>query len=183
MQTSSYKDESELLATEQESSVTDSLDTSVEKYEIPEQIGTADNYGSIAAEENEGEFAETETESRETPADTLADYEALAEKDIEELRREFHEARELRSITELDNPVRFAELREMGLSPREAYLATQKTKARHDNRSHLVGSMPSVRGGRAASMTQSELYQAREIFSGMSDTEIQALYKKVSKQS
>lgn len=177
MQASSYTDEGELLATEQDDAKRGGTDAAVEEY------GEDTEYSPDTPEDTEGEPAEREdTDLGEQSKDEGAvDYEALAESDMAELRREFHEARGLRSIAELDNPVRFAELRELGLSPREAYLATQKTRARRDNRSHLVGSMPSVRGGSAAQMTRNELYQAREIFSGMSDTEIQALYKKVSK--
>lgn len=145
----------------------------------------------VESDEPVSEFAEGEFEDGEAhggeednaDADdaTQGDYAALAEDDLMKLRREFPQARELRSIAELDNPVRFAELRELGLSPKEAYLATQKPRAHRDNRSHLVGSMPSVRGGGAPTMTRSELYSAREIFSGMSDSEIQSLYKRVSK--
>lgn len=117
----------------------------------------------------------------EADGDFAEDYGAVAKRDLDELRSEFYEARELSSITELDNPVRFAELRELGLSPREAYLATQKTKKRTDNRSHLIGAAPrgAARGG--SDMSHSELMRAREIFSGMSDAEIQLLYKRVTK--
>lgn len=179
MQASSYTDEGELLATEQDDAKRGGTDAAVEEY-IEETERDPDT-----AEGDEDTAADTEPDDTDLDAQGsdagAVDYEALAESDMAELRREFHEARGIRSIAELDNPVRFAELRELGLSPREAYLATQKTRARRDNRSHLVGSMPSVRGGGAAQMTRNELYQAREIFSGMSDTEIQALYKKVSK--
>ena len=143
----------------------------------------------IAAEnDTEASYAQDsppwdEDDAPEEQADEQADtdYRALAEEDLTELKREFYEARGLHSIAELDNPVRFAELRELGLSPKEAYLATQRGSSRADNRRHLRGSIPISAGGVGAAMTRRELNSAREIFSGMSDTEIQSLYKRVIK--
>ena len=117
--------------------------------------------------------------TEEGEAESSADYEALEAEDLAALRREFYEARGIRSIAELDDPVRFAELRELGLSPREAYLATKKVR-RQDNRQHLRGATPKSAAGVHSGMTSAELSKARELFSGMSDTEIQRLYKRVS---
>ena len=127
-----------------------------------------------ATDDTDIESADVNDGNRET------DYESLAEDDLAAIRREFREARELSSLTELDDPVRFAELRELGLTPKEAYLATRKPK-RADNRSHLSGAAPRGAGSPRTAMTQGELLRAREIFSGMSDREIQSLYKRVSR--
>ena len=108
-------------------------------------------------------------------------YERLAKDDLDAIRREFFEAKEIKSLKELDNPIRFAELRELGLTPREAYLATKKPRA-IDNRRHLSGTAPRPATSPRASMTASELSHARELFSGMTDGEIQSLYKRVLKQ-
>ena len=107
------------------------------------------------------------------------DYEALIAEDLTALRSEFPELAGIEDITELDNPIRYAALRDMGLTAEEAYLATRK-RVKRDNRSHLTtaygrsGSAP--RGG----MSQRELSEARELFSGLSDSEIQRLYRKVT---
>ena len=127
-----------------------------------------------ATDDTDIDSADVNDGNRET------DYESLAEDDLAAIRREFREARELSSLTELDDPVRFAELRELGLTPKEAYLATRKPK-RADNRSHLSGAAPRGAGSPRTAMTQGELLRAREIFSGMSDREIQSLYKSVSR--
>ena len=74
---------------------------------------------------------------------------------------------------------RYKELRALGLTPREAYLATAKPKA-EDTRAHLADSYPRASVSPRVGMTRSELMLAREIFEGMSDTEILRLYKKVT---
>lgn len=116
--------------------------------------------------------------------ESAIDYEALAREDLEVLRGEFSDLEGISSLAELDNPVRYGELRDLGLSPREAYLATampKREKARpYDNRSHLRSSVPKSHGGRVDTMSVGELREARELFEGMSDAEIVRLYKKVN---
>lgn len=104
----------------------------------------------------------------------------LLANDVTELRREFSELCELGDITELNNPTRYAALRDLGLTPREAYLATGPAQ-RQDNRSHLR-SAPTVAARRpASSMTVREWNIARALFEGLSDGEIEKLYKKVTR--
>ena len=81
-------------------------------------------------------------------------------------------------LTEAVENERYKELRALGLTPREAYLATAKPKA-EDTRAHLADSYPRASVSPRVGMTRSELMLAREIFEGMSDTEILRLYKKV----
>ena len=81
-------------------------------------------------------------------------------------------------LTEALENERYKELRALGLTPREAYLATAKPKA-EDTRAHLADSYPRASVSPRVGMTRSELMLAREIFEGMSDTEILRLYKKV----
>lgn len=107
------------------------------------------------------------------------DYAALARADAEELRAEFPELSSLASVTELDDPVRYGALRDLGLTPREAYLATRKRRDA-DNRAHLRPTR-SVARGAAPLMTEAEMSAARELFSGISDSEIRQLYKRVTK--
>jgi hypothetical protein len=110
------------------------------------------------------------------------DYEALIEKDLEELRNSIPGLEDLSDISELENPVRYGALRDLGLSPREAYMATTgERKTRSDNRAHLRSSVPRAVHSDSSDMPYRELALAREIFSGVSDAEIQRLYKKVTK--
>ena len=48
------------------------------------------------------------------------DYEGIIREDIAQLKSEFPELSELSEITQLNNPLRYAALRDLGLSPAEA---------------------------------------------------------------
>lgn len=88
-----------------------------------------------------------------------------------------------RSVHELVDEKRYSELRALGLSAKEAFLATAKRRpTASDNRAHLSGAAPKSIHAPASSMTQAELSEARELFVGMSDTDIKELYRKVTKQ-
>ena len=108
------------------------------------------------------------------------DYAAIVRSDVAELSAEFSELNGLTDITELENPIRYAALRDLGLTAAEAYLATTKNRRRADNRSHLFG-MPMVSSAPTGSMPDRELETAREIFTDMSDAQIRKLYKKVTR--
>lgn len=131
------------------------------------------------AEETE---AEATADYDETTGDNVGsiDYRLLAEEDMKELSSIFPHLKG-RSIHELENPLRYAALRDLGLSPKEAYLATGGAPSNYDNRSHLRSRVPSPAKRSADLLGSSELDAARELFSGLSDSEIQKLYKKVTK--
>ncbi len=126
---------------------------------------------------------EDNTKSEEQPAteDDEVDYERLMEEDLRQLKAEFSELGNAKSITELSNPLRYAALRDLGLTPREAYLATQDRRPRIDNRSHLASAVARRAAMPTSAMTPREMRQARELFSDMSDAEINALYQRVTK--
>lgn len=107
------------------------------------------------------------------------DYESIIAADVAALKAEFPELATITDVTDLNNPMRYAALRDLGLTPAEAYLATAK-RARPDTRAHLR----SARGKSAvgvASMSYAELATAREIFPGKNDAQIEQLYKRVSR--
>ena len=108
------------------------------------------------------------------------DYEALIAEDLDTLRAEFPELRGIRDITDLNNPLRYAALRDLGLTPEEAYLATAKRRAQ-DTRAHLRSAHGRNAGASMGMMSQHELTMARDIFPGLSDAELQRLYKRVTK--
>ena len=136
----------------------------------------------IANELNETASEDTvaENEPKEETSAEAVDYERLVLEDIEALKREFPSLSNLNSITELDNPLRYAALRDLGLTPTEAYLATRKQRPTSDNRSHLSG-VPSVSVSGGNVMSERELDAVRELFSDISDIEIRRLYRKVTK--
>lgn len=108
------------------------------------------------------------------------DYEGIIREDIAQLKSEFPELSELSEITQLNNPLRYAALRDLGLSPAEAYMATAPRHRQRDNRSHLTSAMPKAGVNRYGGMTKREMDRARELFADLSDSEIQALYKSVT---
>ena len=146
-------------------------------------------FSEIGESQSEGEespeFAEVpEKNTESTPeggeaAGPHKDYAAIAEDDLRILKAEFEELSDISDITALPSPLRYAALRDLGLSPTEAYLATSAHRKR-DNRSHLVATR-TVSVSKSGAMSEAELSAAREIFSGISDSEIRRLYKKVTK--
>ena len=84
------------------------------------------------------------------------------------------------SAKELSENKRYSELRALGLSVTEAYLATKPREARQDNRSHLTGAIPRGASAPQNQMSRVQLEMARSIFDGLDDSEIRRLYKKVT---
>ena len=139
---------------------------------------------SAVIEDNLSDSAENEksdeiTEKSETDGNEC-DVEGLLRGELEDLKKVFPELSSAGDITEIKNPLRYAALRDLGLSPTEAYLAARGVVSTSNNRAHLSASVPRVTG-RSASMPKEELERAREIFFGMSDSDIQRLWRKVNK--
>ena len=78
------------------------------------------------------------------------------------------------------NAARYSELRRMGLSAKEAYLAAS-SRTRQDNRSHMVTGVPHGASSPTGGMSSSEMELARGLFSGIPESEIKRLYAKVTK--
>ena len=138
-----------------------------------------------AIPDNSEEATELTEEPKEdiTPVTDInegTDYAAVMEQDVLELASEFPELRNLKDITELDNPLRYAALRDLGLTSREAYLATSKRRSQ-DTRSHLMSAHGRSAATSVGMMSQHELSAARELFPGLCDSQIQKLYKKVTR--
>ena len=151
-----------------------------------------ENQGTAAADENVNNVLQTESQISDTPPDSeqlressdinapTVDYAEIAREDLALLKSEFPELSDLRDICELNNPMRYAALRDLGLSPAEAYLATAKRIPKRDNRAHLSAT-GNASYSPQGSMSEAELSTARELFSDMSDAEIRKLYKKVNR--
>ena len=133
---------------------------------------------------------QTESEETKTNEDlekAIEDFERMANEDLSEIKRLFPSFSELSHVRELDRAERFGEMREAGFSVEEALLATNYErifetivkKARSINgKSHLVSRVPTSSGGDARGMTSEEMRNAKEMFSGLSEREIQSLYKR-----
>lgn len=124
------------------------------------------------------EVTEEIAEEAEAEGGELCD--TLSE-DLEELRREFPELCDIESVTELQNPLRYAALRDIGLSPAEAYVLTSRTLTRSDTRAHLTSSVPKTAKSPNTPLTKHEMEELRGIFGDISDADIYKLYRKVTK--
>ena len=120
-------------------------------------------------------------QENEQKSDRLSeiDYSVIERDDLAALKKEFPELSGISRITELQNPLRYGALRDLGLSPTEAYLATHGKRRSADNRSHLVAS-PTVASASQGVISEREMEAARNIFPDISDREIRKLYKKVT---
>ena len=138
--------------------------------EVSEEL--VEEVGEITECDPEEALNEDEGEDGAELTDTDAELEALA-----------HEFPELEGedAEELYDTKRFAELIALGLTAREAYLATARVRrAVSDNRAHLSSAVPRGAKSPIGKMSASELRAARELFAGASDKEIMRLYKRVT---
>lgn len=160
---------------------------------IGEDTITQEEFSSVSdTKSEENEAIPTVSEDDVTPTDApdipetatpvneeTVNYEAIIAEDLSVLRAEFSELKDITDITELNNPIRYAALRDLGLSPIEAYMATA-VRVRRDNRSHLTAAYGRNAVSPNGVMTSKELSDARELFGDLSDSEIQRLYRKVT---
>ena len=153
---------------------------------IEEKIEEIEETGEAApSPESEGSPSESEPEVSEAPIESEnetaeeTNYAEILKADMRELTEEFSASSEIK-ITDLKNPLRYGALRDLGLTPREAYLASGGRKEKTDNRSHLSSSVPRKMASPFSEIPRAELDAARELFADMSDSEIRNLYKKVT---
>lgn len=132
-------------------------------------------------DEAAAETVPTEAPSKTDPPPTET-YAIKEAEDLIALRAQFPELSGLTTLRELNDPARYGELRDLGLSAREAYLATggQRPQRTVDNRAHLHSAVPRSVHGMGDGISPAELSAARELFAGLSDHEIRRLYKRVS---
>lgn len=126
-----------------------------------------------------------ETVAEETVTEEFVTEEAEAEsfdpdRDLEELREEFPELAAVESLTDVEGATRYAALRDLGLTPAEAYRATRKTPTRQNTRAHLSSAVPRMAASPREGISREELRTMRGIFGDLSDAELQRLYKKVN---
>ncbi len=153
--------------TELQQSASQVFDTSAEQADTPSD-SLADN------------TPETENTTPISAPEPTVDYARIAAEDLLALQREFPSLLSVHSITELPNCTRYGALRDLGLSPKEAYLAIGGAQTRRqDNRAHLRSSVPRSHTGITTQMSTRELENARMLFSNLSDGEIARLYQKV----
>ena len=144
----------------------------------------------ISPEEYTKQIAETK---RKAEAERLYMQVMLEKKiaeDIAQLHAEFPETKDITKLEQIPNVKRFAELRDAGLSAREAYVAANIDAQRdhiaksvrqqniNASKSHLTSNVPKSSRDTSIKISRAEMDQLRDLFADMSDKEIIALYKK-----
>ncbi len=114
----------------------------------------------------------------------------MVSEDLAALHAEFPETRDFKKFEDIPNCKRFGELRDLGLSPKEAYTAANPDRAREDaaasarrqningTKDHIRSNVPKASKDNSVKISRAEMEQCREIFPHLSDKEIVALYKK-----
>ena len=132
--------------------------------------------GELAAKEEPDTLPEPdptgEVEQSEEPTFNYEDEVASIEEELPEL---------CGTVGDLQQNGRYAELRALGLSPKEAYLATSTPTLRTDGRSHLRCGVPKAASSPSFAIPKEELNVARSLFEDLDEVEIRKLYKKVTK--
>ena len=145
--------------------------------ENPEEKGTPED--ALNSTEDDGEQQKTEPESADE------EFELRARQDLATLKALYPHLSGVDHLSRIDNAVRFAQLRDMGLSVEEAYMASSaastRQSTRYDNRSHLKSFVPRTLSDAGEEMSRSELESAKEMFGNLSEKEIRSLYKRVKK--
>lgn len=127
---------------------------------------------------SQNEYADEQVAPKEEPSEAPIDYAELEKEDLISLKSEFTEVMYMKSLGELKNPKRYGELRDMGLSPKEAYLASGGRAQKRDNRQHLHSRVPSM-ARESRMMPEGDLMAAKSIFGDISEAEIIRLYNRV----
>ena len=109
--------------------------------------------------------------------------------DLAEVQGFYPETKGLKTITEISNFGTFAELRDKGLTPKQAYAAANpdgvrasvaksvKQQLLNETKGHLQSAVPKGSKDNSITMSKKTLAEWRDLFPDKSDKEIVALYK------
>ena len=144
-----------------------------------EQLPLVEDTNPQTPQETVGEESVTDAPQEEAPQ---VDYAAMAASDLTQIRALFPSMGALEHLSEIPNAMRYAALRDAGLTVEEAFWAACHTavakQPSYDNRSHLRSSVPRGAAGNPMMMTASEMAAAKELFGDLTESEIQTLYNK-----
>lgn len=118
-------------------------------------------------------------QAKEEADEEPTDYAALAAEDLAEIKRLAPELNDAAHLWELPFAHRFAELRELGLSVREALYATMPHAPADGGKAHLRSAVPRTHAPCSDALSPSEMRAAKDLFYGLSEKEINALYRRV----
>lgn len=128
---------------------------------------------------------EESSEKTDAPEEAVEeiDYEALAAEDLAEIKRLDPSYAPAAHLSELPFARRFAELRDLGLSVAEALAAASPHTGYRDGRLHLRALAPRGRGSTEGTLDRAQMKEAKLLFSGLSEGEINALFRRVSQKN
>jgi hypothetical protein len=118
----------------------------------------------------------------------------MIQADLEQLHAEFPETKGITKLEDIPNCRRFAQLRDLGLTAKEAYTAANPTarreaiassvkqQATNASKAHLRSNVPIASKDTSVKIPRSEMEEYRELFPDMSDKDIVALYKKTKER-
>jgi hypothetical protein len=116
--------------------------------------------------------------------------EKMVQSDLNELHNLFPETKSIAKFESIPNCKRYAELRDLGLSVKEAYTAANpdarreaiansvKQQTINASKSHLKSNVPIASKDTSIKITRGEMAQMKELFPEKSYKELVALYKK-----
>jgi hypothetical protein len=116
--------------------------------------------------------------------------ERMAAADLNELHSLFPETKGISKFEDIPNCKRYAQLRDMGLTAKEAYTAANpdarskavaasvKQQTINASKAHLKSNVPIASKDTSVKITRGEMEQMRELFPDKSTKELIALYKK-----
>lgn len=116
-------------------------------------------------------------------------FQQMAARDLAEIKAAFAGLDDVKAIQDIPNFKRFGELRDKGLTAKEAYVAANpdrirtqaaesaKKKTLEESKAHLKSAVPKGSKDTGAKMTRAELAAWRDMFPGKSDKEIVRLFR------
>ncbi len=130
--------------------------------------------------EEEQAFPDAEPVPEEpTENEESVDYAALAISDLAEIKALCREFAAVEKLAELPFAHRFAELRDLGLSVGEALAASMPQRHYESGKGHLRSAVPRPTYTPEDSLSHEEMRAAKDLFYGLSEKEINALYRRV----
>ena len=142
---------------------------------LREENDEGKNCGSDASASDEDVYEEDEDDGDLDTDEEKEEFDPEAE--ITALKESFPELSGIDSLGALKNPEKYEKFRRMGLTPTEAYMASGE----HRLAVRGIPASPLSVARRSEGIPDRQLRMAREIFTGLTDVEIQALYKRVTK--
>ncbi len=143
-----------------------------------EENGTEEQLPLTKEEEPSHPEDELSLPDEEVPIEAI-DYAALAISDLAEIKTLCKEFASVERLSELPFAHRFAELRDLGLSVREALAAAMPLKEAASGKAHLRSAVPRPSYTPEDSLSHEDMRAAKELFYGLSEKEINALYRRV----